>query len=188
MLRLGALALGVLFGGCRWWAAGPRGGRPSPSRRRSRRAEVRLSYIDEMIKEAWDEASVKPSRLATDEEFLRRAYLDVLGRIPEHPGGARRSSSSKEKGKRAKLVEYLLNHPDYAKNFANQWTVLLIGRKRQERQVDRERADGLAPPPVHRQPALERDRLRPDHGQGDRTRRTARSTSRWPTWRSAPCR
>src|SRR5205807_1901326 len=43
-----------------------------------------------------------------------------------------------ESGRRQKLVEYLLNNnPDYAKNFAIQWTVLLLGRKRQERMVDK---------------------------------------------------
>ena len=90
-----------------------------------------------MIQKAWEEAGVKPSRPATDEEFLRRAYLDVLGRIPNIQE-AQAFLGSKEKGKREKLVEYLLNHPDYARNFGTQWTVLLLGRKRQERQVDRD--------------------------------------------------
>ena len=49
----------------------------------------------------------------------------------------RRPSSVRESDKRGKLVEYLLDHPDYAKNFANHWTVTLVGRKRQERMVDR---------------------------------------------------
>jgi hypothetical protein len=89
-----------------------------------------------MIQEAWESAGIKPSKDCTDDEFLRRAYLDVLGRIPniEEASGF---LSSKEKGKRAKLVEYLLKHEDFAKNFANQWSVILIGRKRQERMVDR---------------------------------------------------
>ncbi len=81
-----------------------------------------------MLKESWDEASVKPSRPTTDEEFLRRAYLDVLGRIPN----IREASEflrAKEAGKRAKLVEYLLASPDYPKNFATQWKVILLGRK-----------------------------------------------------------
>jgi hypothetical protein len=99
-------------------------------------AGAKLDYIDEMIQDAWDQASVKPSRECTDEEYLRRVYLDVVGRIPNIQETTA-FLQSKESGKRAKLVEYLLNHPDYAKNFANQWVVLLIGRKRQERQVDR---------------------------------------------------
>ena len=35
-----------------------------------------------MLKESWEENNVKPSKRANDEEFLRRAYLDVLGRTP----------------------------------------------------------------------------------------------------------
>ena len=40
-------------------------------------------------------------------------------------------------GKRGKLIEYLLEHPDFAKNFGSQWTILLIGRGNQGRMVDR---------------------------------------------------
>ena len=47
------------------------------------------------------------------------------------------SCRPREKGKREKLVTYLLDHPDFAKNFATQWSVLLIGRGNQGRMVDR---------------------------------------------------
>jgi hypothetical protein len=107
---------------------------PPPARERS---AVRLPFIDELIKKGCDEAGIRPSRLATDEEFLRRVYLDLVGRIPNIKE-AQDFLHSKESGKRQKLVEYLLNNnPDYAKNFSIQWTVLLQGRKRQERMVDR---------------------------------------------------
>jgi Protein of unknown function (DUF1549)/Protein of unknown function (DUF1553) len=93
-------------------------------------------YLDAMIREAWDAAKIKPSPAAPDSEFMRRAYLDVLGRIP-NVDEALAFLGNKDHGKRAKLIEYLLAHPDYGKNFGNVWTVMLIGRKRQERQVDR---------------------------------------------------
>ncbi|SIO59990.1 Protein of unknown function [Singulisphaera sp. GP187] len=91
-------------------------------------------FLDKMIREAWDEASIKPSKECTDEEYLRRSYLDVLGRIPNADEAAS-FLRSKEKGKRAKLVEYLLKHEDFAKNFANQWTVILTGRRRLDQMV-----------------------------------------------------
>jgi len=97
---------------------------------------ARLDFIDEQIKDAWEQASVKPSKVCTDEEFLRRVYLDILGRIPNIEE-AQAFLGSKESGKRAKLVNYLLEQPDFAKNFATQWTILLVGRGRQERGVDR---------------------------------------------------
>lgn len=96
--------------------------------------EAKPAFLDKMIRAAWDEAGIKPSRDCTDEEYLRRAYLDVLGRIPTVEE-ATSFLQSKEKGKRAKLVEYLLKHEDFAKHFANEWTVVLTGRKRQERMV-----------------------------------------------------
>ncbi len=50
---------------------------------------------------------------------------------------ARAFFETRERDKRDKLVTYLLDHPDFAKNFATQWTVLLIGRGNQGRTVDR---------------------------------------------------
>ncbi len=97
----------------------------------------RLDYIDTMIEEAWKDAGIKPSPVCTDAEFLRRAYLDLLGRIP-NVAEARSFLDSKEKGKRAKLIEYLLASPDYAKNFGILYSNLLVGRRPQERRVDRE--------------------------------------------------
>ena len=96
----------------------------------------RPAFIDQMIEEGWQKAGVKPARPASDEEFLRRAYLDLLGRIPNIQE-CRAFLQTREKGKREKLVTYLLDHPDFAKNFATQWSVLLIGRGNQGRMVDR---------------------------------------------------
>jgi hypothetical protein len=93
-------------------------------------------FIDKQTEESWKKAGVKPARPATDEEFLRRVYLDLLGRIP-NVQEARAFLTTKENDKRAKLIEYLLDHPDYPKNFATQWMVLLIGRSNQGRMVDR---------------------------------------------------
>jgi hypothetical protein len=100
------------------------------------KAKAKLDFIDERLREAWEQASIKPSPLATDEEFLRRVYLDLIGRIP-NTDEAMAFLQTKESGKRQKLVIRLLEHPDFAKNFANLWTVLLIGRKTRDRDVDR---------------------------------------------------
>jgi hypothetical protein len=97
---------------------------------------MRPAFIDQMIEAAWKKAGVKPTRPASDEEFLRRAYLDLVGRIP-NVQEARSFLQTKERDKREKLVAYLIEHPDYAKNFATQWTILLIGRGNQGRMVDR---------------------------------------------------
>jgi hypothetical protein len=98
---------------------------------------ARVAFIDRLIEEAWNKAGVKPAKPASDEEFLRRVYLDLLGRIP-NVAEAKAFLHTRESGKREKLVEYLLGHADFAQNFATEWTILLIGRKNQGRMVDRE--------------------------------------------------
>lgn len=107
-----------------------------PESTRGKPASV-LSAVDTLISEAWENAGIKPSKVATEPEFLRRAYLDILGRIPS----VRESLeylSSKDPARRAKLVEALLAHPDYAKNFATIWTVVLTGRRNLEGRADRD--------------------------------------------------
>jgi len=102
--------------------------RPDPS--------ARARSIDRSIEEGWKKAGIKPAKVASDEEFLRRAYLDLVGRIPNIQE-ARAFLQTRENGKREKLIDYLLGHPDYPKNFATQWSVLLVGRSNQGRNVDR---------------------------------------------------
>jgi hypothetical protein len=97
---------------------------------------VPTAYIDEMIGAAWDAAKIKPSPVAPAAEYLRRAYLDLLGRIPSAPEAAEFLADS-DREKRARLVARLLDHPDYAKRMATVWTITLIGRRTQDRQVDR---------------------------------------------------
>jgi hypothetical protein len=95
------------------------------------------SYVDTLIEEAWKTAGIKPAQPAKDEEFLRRAYLDLLGRIPNIKE-ARAFLQTKDADRREKLVIYLLDHPDFAKNLATQWTVLMVGRGNPGQMVDRD--------------------------------------------------
>ena len=78
------IALGVVPGD-RARGRRRRSRRPATTREGSPRkhsaVEARLSSI-KVIEEGWKKAGVKPAKPATDEEFLRRAYLDLLGRIP----------------------------------------------------------------------------------------------------------
>ena len=99
-------------------------------------ATTEVDPIDELLATAWEDAEVEPSPPATDAEFLRRAYLDLLGRIP-NVEEARRFLIDGSPTKRAALVDALLEHPDFAKSWANEIAILLIGRRDQDREVDR---------------------------------------------------
>ena len=107
------------------------------SARASRKgASGSLVFVDKLIEEGWKKAGIKPAESASDAEFLRRAYVDMLGRIP-NVQEARAFLTTRESDRRGKLIEYLLEHPDFAKNFATVWTILLIGRGNQGQMVDR---------------------------------------------------
>jgi len=99
-------------------------------------ASLNANFLDPLLEAFWEEEGVKPPRPASDEEFLRRAYLDIIGRIPNIQE-TQAFLTTKEADKRAKLVERLLDHVDYQKNFATVWTNLLIGRGDKGRNVDR---------------------------------------------------
>jgi len=63
---------------------------------------------------------IPPSPPASDEEFVRRAYLDVIGVIPT-AAEARRFLTSTDKDKRAKLIDELVVRPEYADYWAIYW-------------------------------------------------------------------
>jgi hypothetical protein len=108
-------------------------------------AEV-VAYIDELIRRGWEEAGVVGSPAATDGEWVRRIYLDLLGRIPTAEESAR-FALDRSRGKRAELVSRLLDSDEYAEEFARNWTTiwtnLLIGRSGGTQQGSLVNRDGL---------------------------------------------
>ena len=63
---------------------------------------------------------IEPSPLTTDAEFLRRVYLDAIGRLPT-PDEARRFLDSSGADRRAKLIDELLDQPEFADWWALKW-------------------------------------------------------------------
>ncbi len=96
-----------------------------------------MDYVDEMLDSALEEADISWSSRCTDSEYLRRAYLDILGRTPNVQEAAS-FLDNKDPGKRQKLVNYLLENPDYPKYFGNTFTIVLVGRRNLGRDADRE--------------------------------------------------
>ncbi|QDU64210.1 hypothetical protein Pan216_50990 [Planctomycetes bacterium Pan216] len=84
-----------------------------------------VTYIDEALGEEWSYLGFPVSQQCTDGEFLRRASLDIIGRIPtlEESETFFRDKSAK---RRENLVNRLLASEDFGKNMANIWTKLLI--------------------------------------------------------------
>jgi hypothetical protein len=67
---------------------------------------------------------INPSEPATDPVFLRRAYLDAIGRLPG-PEEARLFLADNDPEKRSKLVDRLLGRPEFADFWALKWADLL---------------------------------------------------------------
>lgn len=76
--------------------------------------------LDRLVDGFLAESKAPTASRTTDVEFVRRLYLDLTGKLPT-PEQARAFVNSTEKGRRAKLIEYLLNSPDYATNWARYW-------------------------------------------------------------------
>lgn len=80
--------------------------------------------IDEHVAHKLRDAKLEPSERCTDEEFVRRVFLDLVGMIPT-PAEVKVYLTDKDPEKRAKLVEYLLKDPRYGTHWAAGWGDLL---------------------------------------------------------------
>jgi len=81
--------------------------------------------IDRLFEDAWQKDSVQPAPMASDEEFVRKLYLDLAGRIPA-VSEARVFLSSSSSTKRDDLVEQLLDGPAFVRHFTILWRNALI--------------------------------------------------------------
>jgi hypothetical protein len=84
--------------------------------------------LDRLVEALWAEAHVAPAPAAGDAEFLRRATLDVVGRIPTLDE-AEKFLADRAPGKRARLVDALLANPEYAEHWGGVLLDLFVGRQ-----------------------------------------------------------
>ncbi len=80
--------------------------------------------IDELVNARLAQEKITPNKPASDEVFVRRVYLDVIGRIPTLQETMEFLKSS-EPDKRAKLIDKLLAGDGYVQNFFNYWADIL---------------------------------------------------------------
>src|SRR3954447_22867764 len=84
--------------------------------------------IDQAIAAGSPAYSEHAAARASDEEFLRRVYLDLTGVIPT-AAQAREFLADKSDGRRAQLIDRLLAGPEFARHFATTFDVLLMDRR-----------------------------------------------------------
>jgi hypothetical protein len=80
--------------------------------------------IDSFLTEQWRENKVLPNPPASDEIFVRRLYLDIVGRIPTLQE-ARDFLDSREPSKRAALIDRLLASEGHAQHMYHFWADIL---------------------------------------------------------------
>lgn len=80
--------------------------------------------IDDLVEHKLAEKNQTPNSLTDDETFLRRIYLDAIGRIPTLDE-ARAFLNSKASHKREDLIDTLLDSPGYASHQFNYWANIL---------------------------------------------------------------
>src|SRR5436190_381642 len=71
------------------------------------------SFVDEWIIRKWRTLGLVPSGPCSDQEFIRRASLDAIGTLPS-PEEVNAFLGSRDPAKRAKLIDALLDRPEYA--------------------------------------------------------------------------
>lgn len=93
---------------------------------RSRRADVQsaASQIDALIDRSLEQSGEKPQPTLRDEQFVRRIYLELGGRIPTYDE-AKKFLDSKSESKRVQLIDDLLESPDYVSHSYNYWADVL---------------------------------------------------------------
>ena len=90
-------------------------------------APTLTELIDHSFAEVWKRDGISPSKASSDEEFLRRVYLDVAGELPTRAEAAAFFNDTRA-DKRARLIEQLLADKRFGQHLADQWTVILAKR------------------------------------------------------------
>ena len=82
------------------------------------------NYVDQHVFAKLKLLNILPSDLCTDEEFVRRVYLDLCGILPT-PDEVRTFLAGNEPDRRAKLIDSLLERPEFADFWTYKWLDVL---------------------------------------------------------------
>src|SRR5262249_37335610 len=88
-------------------------------------AAARHNFIDDLVLKKLEALRIPPSPLCTDTEFIRRAYLDTAGILPT-PEEVRKFVADRASDKRAKLIDALLQRPEFIDYWTYKWSDLLL--------------------------------------------------------------
>lgn len=87
--------------------------------------EQPANYIDELVGAKLRKLRILPSEICSDPIFLRRATIDITGRLPTEDE-YRQFMADASSDKRARLIDRLLARKEFAEIWAMKWAELLM--------------------------------------------------------------
>ena len=96
-------------------------------------APAPANVVDEHVFAKLQALRINPSEICSDAVFLRRTYLDLLGAIPTGDE-SRQFALDTDPDKRSRLIDELLERPEFADFWALKWSDLL---RNEEKTLDR---------------------------------------------------
>ena len=86
------------------------------------------NFVDEFVFKKLRTVGMPPSELCDDATFVRRAAIDIAGRLPT-PAETEKFLADQDAAKRDRLIDMLLASSEYADYFANTWAALLRNKR-----------------------------------------------------------
>ena len=95
---------------------------PRPDNKFKRPAEN--NFVDRLVWNKLEQLGIEPSSRVGDAEFMRRVYLDTIGTLPTVTE-AKQFLADKSPKKRSRLIDQLLERPEYADFWTMAWLDIL---------------------------------------------------------------
>ncbi|HEV3196333.1 MAG TPA: DUF1553 domain-containing protein [Bryobacteraceae bacterium] len=85
---------------------------------------ARRGKIDELVSANWKRLKIQPANPCSDEVFVRRVYLDLIGTLPT-PEEASQFLKDRSPARRSALIDRLLERPEFVDYWGTKWGDLL---------------------------------------------------------------
>ena len=86
-------------------------------------------YIDSLIEKRLKSYNLRPNKIASEEVFLRRAYLKIIGRIPTFEEAEQFLENRDRSQKKSDLVDSLLGSHGYVSHWFHFWADILRAKE-----------------------------------------------------------
>lgn len=96
--------------------------------------EQPANYIDELVAAKLKKIRINPSELCSDEEFLRRASIDLVGLLPDYEEFTAFNAST-DPDKRTKKIDELLGRKEFTEMWVAKWAEWLMMRSGGNNQI-----------------------------------------------------